>query len=231
MIKSAIKINKNVTDDSYLERQRKLEQRLKSVKADRFKMSFGPKSVLVKSMTKSEGFDGNEAVVEFIKDPEYTYYMHLGFDTAGSQILADQKLELICLSLRGGSTILEEDATLLADALDRIRSSGQSVNFLHGHKKAGRPAKDRLIQFHIFKTIGIQYTKTGRLSSSRKGEGAYDAARTLLQSEGIYLEVDELRRVRRNVIQAASKDSDYFGELAMYLGGMGYEMIIDGKSC
>lgn len=229
MVNSTIRINKNATSDSYLERKRKLEQRLKSVKADRFKMSFGPESVLVDSMRQGEGFEGDKAVVEFIKDPEHTYYVNLGFDTAGSQILADQKLELICLHLREGVTIFEEDATLLADALDRIRSSGQSVNFLHGHKKAGSPAKDRLVQFHIFKTIGIQYTELGRLSSSRKGEGAYDAARSILQSEGIYLEADELRRVRRNVNQSAAKDSDYFYELAMYLGGMGYEMIIDGK--
>jgi hypothetical protein len=227
MGKPILKIDKNATSDSYLERQQKLEQRLKSVKANRFKMSFGPKSVLAKSMRKGEGFEGGEAVVEFVKDPEYRYYMYLGFDTTGSQILADQKLDTICLSLRGGVAVLEEDATLLADALDRVRNSGQSINFLHGKKRVGRPARDRIDRFHIFKTIELQHTKLGKLSSSRKEEGAFDAARSILQSEGTYLEVDELRRIRQQVKQTASRDSDYFFELAMYLGGMGYEMIVD----
>jgi hypothetical protein len=222
-----IKVNMNVTNDSYLESQQRLEQRLKSVKTDRFKMSFGPNSVLVDSMRKSKGFDGNKAVVEFIKDPEYNYFVNSGFDTTGSRILADQKLLIMTQSLRGGGAMLEEDATLLADALDRVRNSGQSVNFLHGQQKVGRPSRDRIIQFHIFKTIAVEHSKLGRLSSSRKGEGAFDAARSLLQSDGIYLEVDELRRIRQQVNQTTSKDSDYFFELAMYLGGMGYEMIVD----
>ena len=221
MIKSTLKINKNATNDSYLERQQRLERRLKSVKTDRFKMSFRP---IVDSARKGKGIEGNEVVVEFIKDPEYQYFMNAGFDTTGSQILADQKLDMISQRLREGATVIEEDATLLADALDRVRNSGQSVNFLHGHKKAGRPPRDRIIQFHIFRTIEIQHSKFGRLSSSRKGEGAFDAARDLLRLEGIYMEVDELRRIRRQVRQTASKDSDYFFELATYLGGMGYEM-------
>lgn len=227
MIKSTVRINPNASKESFKEREEALKQRLKSVKIDRFKMIFGPESVFVNSLRKSEGIEGHRAVVEFIKDPENRYHVNLGFDSTGSQILADQKLQTLSQCLRENMMGLEEDAKLLADALDRVRSSGQSVNFLHGRQKAGRPSRDRILQFHIFKTIELQHTILGRLSSSRKGEGAFDAARRLLQSEGIYLEVDELRRIRQQVRQTASKDSDYFFELVIYLGGMGYEMIVD----
>jgi hypothetical protein len=116
-------------------------------------------------------------------------------------------------------------AHILAEALKRVLENKERTEFfVYGARdKAGRPPTDQFRNLQIFLTIEEQYAKKGRYASGRKGQGAYEATKKLLQDDGIFLEVEALKRIRDQVIGKASDDPEYFGMLVQFIGSFGYK--------
>lgn len=171
----------------------------------------------------------NKIVIEFEKRP-ITKPLSQDFFPAlfksRSQPYAEIMLRDLTTKLRDGQPISHVNANQLADALERILKKGESTDFLYGQQdKAGRPPTDMFTQFMIFLTIEDFHSRIGRYGSGRNGQGAYDAARNSLQEQGMFLEIDALRKIRREVIQGASKDASYLTHLIQFMEGFGYRVL------
>lgn len=100
---------------------------------------------------------------------------------------------------------------------------GESTDFLYGQQdKAGRPATDMFTRFMVFLTIEQFYSKIGRYDSGRNGQGAYEASKNSFREQGMSLDIDALRKIRREVIERASKDTSFLTHLIQFLEGFGY---------
>jgi len=174
-----------------------------------------------------KNYKHKKLVVEFIKEPITKPFdpdfFSASFDTR-SEPYAEILLRSFMSKLRGGIPIPKHEATYLADALERILKNGKCSKFLYGPKEgAGRPPTDMFTEFMVLLMVEKEYQEIGRYESSRYGLGAYESARDYLQKQSMVLEVDAVRRIRREVIRKASRNADYLTQLLHFLRGFGYK--------
>jgi len=204
--------------------------------ADSIKITFGPTSAIAKALKDGKRgrypwkHMGDNVVLEFMDDPNTIHNpmsasLFEGLVQLRSPSFAEGVLENMSFALRHDIEIPRKHSLLLADALDRVRDEDNAVHFLYGPQpRRGRPDKDIKTKFLIYQLIESGHTAHGRLSSSRHGVGAYEVTQELLRQMGVWLEISELRRIRRQVHTKASSNIEYMLMLVSFLEGRGYKV-------
>ena len=207
---------------------------------DSLKLTFGPKSALVRFLKKDKDDRlpwkpvDDSVVLEFSDDPNsvlkpWSANFLAGLIEHRSPYFAESTLSNISFALSHDLKIPRKQKLLLADALDRVRAGELSegiscVKFLYGpQEKQGRPEKEILEKFLIYQLIESSYSAIGRLSSSNDGKvGAYEITKHLLESEKIFMDEDALKGIRDQVRKKTSNDLNYMLQFVHFLVSKGY---------
>jgi hypothetical protein len=203
---------------------------------EKITLNFGQNSAIAKNfrdypeefkkLTGRE-FMGGALVIEFVhtgktprENPVLLGNAILNRSSRWAETVIEESIKL----LNEGKVIPEVPAWQLAQALERVLRNHDATNFIYGPQESvGRPPTDMFEKLYIFQVVEEQRARLGYLADSRKGDGAYTMTKRILNAQGVYKEVDEIRRIRNSVKKRAHEDLMYAVTLMRFLEDAGYD--------